>query len=98
MQRPAFLRTSEQRTTASVLLILLWAPAWMIPGVIIHQPWSMAAGAIMAGLPLLIGAGWLFWIVWRQADPVQRLLIALFMIFIVSVASVMGWGPYPDQY
>jgi hypothetical protein len=99
MYRPAFLRTSEQRITATVLTVLLWAPAWMIPARIIGTPWAMIGAAAITGAPLLIGAGWLFWIVWRQADPVQRLLIVLFFVFVIGVASaVPNWAQSQDPY
>ena len=99
MRGPAIWQNRRRRADIMVPLVLLWAPAWMIPAAIIGRPWSLVAGSALSGLPLLIGAAWLLWIVWRQADPVQRLLVALFLVFIIGIASVLpNWGPYPDQY
>lgn len=75
-----------------VLAIFLWAPAWLVIGLLVGGADAVLACMLVAIAPVALYFAWGFAMIWRGASASGRLGILVFLAILIAFSLLFGWG------
>ena len=92
----SFLSNRRQRTDFLVQAAFLWAPAWIIAGLMIGTRWAVIAGFVIGAAPFAAVMAVPWFVAVKEGSPMERLIAVAILGVIIAIAATLGWS-LPSQ-